>query len=172
MINVFSKIFIFSKSCLSVSQRKEKERERKREKERERDREREREREISFCLRYCTISDGSKTLQSLIEGSYLLVFISIFVKFALTLRYKFREASTRLSLREKCPYSELFWSIFSPIPTKYGDILRISPYSVRMRENTNNFEYGYFFSFCFNRWYQINVRHYLVTLQKFRFYIN
>ena len=31
------------------------------------------------------------------------------------------------SLLEKCPYSELFWSVFSRIRT-------ISPYSVRMRE--------------------------------------
>ena len=40
------------------------------------------------------------------------------------------------SLREKCPYSEFFWSIFSLIRTEYGEILRISPYSVRMWENT------------------------------------
>ena len=49
------------------------------------------------------------------------------------------------SLREKCPYSELFWSVFSRILTEYGEIL-ISPYSVRIRENTdqNNSEYGHF----------------------------
>ena len=23
---------------------------------------------------------------------------------------------------EKCPYSELFWSVFSCIPTEYGDV--------------------------------------------------
>ena len=39
-----------------------------------------------------------------------------------------------LTLREECPYSELFWSAFSRIWTEYGEILRISPYSVRMRE--------------------------------------
>ena len=51
-----------------------------------------------------------------------------------------------LSLSRKCPYSELFWSIFSLIWTEQGEILRISPYSVRMRENTdqNNSEYGHF----------------------------
>ena len=50
------------------------------------------------------------------------------------------------SLREKCPYSKLFWSAFSRIRTEYGEILRISPYSVRMRGNTdqNNFEYRHF----------------------------
>ena len=50
------------------------------------------------------------------------------------------------TLREKCPYSELFWSAFSRIRTEYGEILRIFPYSVRMQENTNhsNSEYGHF----------------------------
>ena len=48
------------------------------------------------------------------------------------------------SLREKCPYSELSWSVFSRIRTEYGE--RISPYSVRMQENEdqNNSEYGHF----------------------------
>ena len=51
----------------------------------------------------------------------------------------------RLALRENCPYLELFWSAFSHIRTEYGEILRISPESVRMRENEdqNNSEYGH-----------------------------
>ena len=51
-------------------------------------------------------------------------------------------------LREKCPYWELFWSTFSRIQTEYWEILRISPYSVWMRENAdqNNSEYGQFLS--------------------------
>ena len=46
------------------------------------------------------------------------------------------------SLREKCPYSEFFWSVFSRIRTKYGE----DPYSVRTWENTDqkNSEYGQF----------------------------
>ena len=54
--------------------------------------------------------------------------------------------SSRDTLREKCPCSELFWSVFSGIRTEYREILRISPYSVRMRENVdqNNFEYRRF----------------------------
>ena len=40
-------------------------------------------------------------------------------------------------LRDKCPYFELFQSVFSRIRTEYGEILRISPYSDRMRENTD-----------------------------------
>ena len=52
----------------------------------------------------------------------------------------------KLTLREKCAYSELFWSVFSRIRTESGEILHISPYLVRMRENTdqNNSEYGHF----------------------------
>ena len=46
----------------------------------------------------------------------------------------------------KCPHSELFWSVFSRIWTEYGETLRISPYSVRMLENTDqiNSECGQF----------------------------
>ena len=42
-----------------------------------------------------------------------------------------------LALCEKYPYLELFWSVFSRIWTEYGEMLRISPYSVRMWENTD-----------------------------------
>ena len=61
-------------------------------------------------------------------------------------RRKNSSESLELPLREKCPYSELFWSLFSRIRTEYGGILCISPYSVRMGGNTdqNNFEYGHF----------------------------
>ena len=50
------------------------------------------------------------------------------------------------SLHENCPYSELFRSAFSRIRTECGEILRISPYSVRLRENAdqNNSEYGHY----------------------------
>ena len=46
------------------------------------------------------------------------------------------------TLREKCPYLEIFWSIFSRIRT----VSRISQYSVWMQENTDqkNSEYGHF----------------------------
>ena len=49
-------------------------------------------------------------------------------------------------MRKKCPYSELFWAVFFSIRTEYGEIHRISPYSVRMRENVvqNNSEYKHF----------------------------
>ena len=35
-----------------------------------------------------------------------------------------------ISLRKKCPYSELFWSRFPPIETEYGKIQSIFPDSV------------------------------------------
>ena len=45
------------------------------------------------------------------------------------------------SLRENCPYSEFFCSVFSRIPSEYGEMRNffpyISPYTVRMRENTD-----------------------------------
>ena len=51
-----------------------------------------------------------------------------------------------LLLREKCPYSEFFWSLFSRIRTEFGEIWSIYPYSVGMPENTDqkNSEYGPF----------------------------
>ena len=50
------------------------------------------------------------------------------------------------SLREKCLYSEFFWSLFSHIQTEYGEILCISSSSVQIRENTGqkNSEHGHF----------------------------
>ena len=46
---------------------------------------------------------------------------------------------------KKCPYLEFFWSVFFDFRTKYGDLQSKSPYSVRMRENTDqNSEYGQF----------------------------
>ena len=52
----------------------------------------------------------------------------------------------KLAIREKRPYSELFWFTFSKIRTEYGEIRSISPYSVRMRENAvqNTSKYGHF----------------------------
>ena len=50
------------------------------------------------------------------------------------------------TLREKCSSLEFFWFVFSRIWTEYGKILLISPYSVQMRENTDqkNSEYRHF----------------------------
>ena len=54
--------------------------------------------------------------------------------------------SWKVTLREKCLYSESFWSIFSHFRTENGEIVRISPYLFRIQENTdqNNSEYEHF----------------------------
>ena len=51
-----------------------------------------------------------------------------------------------LTLSKKCPYSELFWYVFSCIRTEYEEIRSTSPYPVWIRENTDqsNSEYGRF----------------------------
>ena len=49
------------------------------------------------------------------------------------------------TLRKKCPYSELFWFVFSRIRAEYGEILRNSRYSVQMRENRVQNNSGYSF---------------------------
>ena len=69
-------------------------------------------------------------------------------------RVLFRTQSNILNgalLRKKCPYSKLFWSAFSRIWTECREILRISPYSVRMQENAGqtNSEYGHFLCSAF-----------------------
>ena len=55
-------------------------------------------------------------------------------------------SSLFLALRKKCPYLELFCLVFSRIRTEYGEIRSISPYSIRMREKTDqsNSEYAHF----------------------------
>ena len=77
----------------------------------------------------------------------LVIALPYLVKFSLQINTRINcTLKNRLPLCEKCAYSELFWSAFSRIRTEYGEILRISPYSVRMRENAdqNNSEYGHF----------------------------
>ena len=50
-----------------------------------------------------------------------------------------------LSLREKCPYSEFFCSVYSSIRTEYREIQSGSPYSVQMQENMDQKNSEYFF---------------------------
>ena len=75
----------------------------------------------------------------------------------LTVNDKFKEFVTKkhkTTLRKKRPYSELFSSIFFRIRTEYWEILPISPYSVRIQENTdqNNSEYGHFLRSAIRSW--------------------
>ena len=81
-----------------------------------------------------------KLYESFRHRSFLVHF-EIFFREAI-----FRDTFQTATLRKKCPYSELFWFVFSHIRTEYGQIRSISSYSVRMPENTdqNNSEYGHF----------------------------
>ena len=65
------------------------------------------------------------------------------------LKCKEQLSEARFTLRKKCPYSNFLWSLFSRIWTDYGEILRISPHSVEMRENTD--QKNPFHSFHFSR---------------------
>ena len=40
--------------------------------------------------------------------------------------------SCKMTLREKSPHLEFFWSVFSCVCVEYEEILRISPYSAQM----------------------------------------
>ena len=64
-------------------------------------------------------------------------------------------------LREICPYSEVFWCVFSRIGTEYGEVLGISPYSVQMWENTyqNNSKYGNFLRSDVLRFQSFSLKH-------------
>ena len=51
-----------------------------------------------------------------------------------------------LLLFKKCPYLNIFWSVFSRIRTEYGEIRIVLLYSLQMPENTDqeNSKYGHF----------------------------
>ena len=49
----------------------------------------------------------------------------------------FEKIVTRIHGVKSVQIWSFFWSIFSHIRTEYGEILRISPYSFQMRENTD-----------------------------------
>ena len=75
------------------------------------------------------------------------------------------------ALRQKCLYSELFWTVFPRIRTEYGEIFRISQYSLWIQENTdqNNSEYGFFIRSV--NWQQpsflVDIQSKLITNQMF-----
>ena len=81
------------------------------------------------------------------ENIYLTSFRSTFILFQcfplffpLFCCRKLREKLKKVikeSLRENCPYSEFFLPVFFCIRVEYGEVRSISPYSARMRENTD-----------------------------------
>ena len=73
---------------------------------------------------------------------------------------KLKRNPEQATLRKKCPYSKLFCSAFSRIRTEYGEIVRIFPYLVRMRENAdqNNSEYWHFLRIAIH-WFEDNMEY-------------
>ena len=69
--------------------------------------------------------------------------MNLFNRSTVQAKYQHHEEKLCQKIREKCPYSAFFWSVFSRIQTEYRKMLCISPYSVRMQENTDqkNCEY-------------------------------
>ena len=53
---------------------------------------------------------------------------------------------TNVTLRNKCPYSEFFWSVFSCIRTEYREIRSIRTLSRSVSENTSVCTRFWFFS--------------------------
>ena len=101
------------------------------------------------------LTDALKILEILvkadIKGDATVKFPSRISDITLTYYYQQKQyRQTKLvyisvKLRELYPYSRFLWSAFSCIWTKYGETFRISPYSVQMRENTDqeSSEYGF-----------------------------
>ena len=73
--------------------------------------------------------------------SLIIVIFSIILNLTSTHKYFLCN-----SLRQKCSYSEFFWSVFCRIQTEYGEMRNIAFYSVWMREYTDQkiSEYGHF----------------------------
>ena len=70
----------------------------------------------------------------------------------------------RISLREKCPYSELFWSKFSRIQTEYRKIWSTTPYAVRIRENTDQKKLRTWTFFTQYLYFSNNVKYYFALV--------
>ena len=98
----------------------------------------------------CKFQSNSTDLEVLVNG-YKNDNVQEDVKLLGILRNKNSDETTNIIHSDKksffsflhcvrCPYSEIFWSVFSRIQTEYG-----ASHSVRMRENTDqeNSEYGH-----------------------------
>ena len=106
-------------------------------------------------MQFATITDDH--IRVFQDGSFCLIIpnrqpwllIVIIVKTSipiLLVKFNYCNIFLWLTLREKCPYSEFFWSVFSRFWTEYGEIPPISPYSVQMWGNKDqkNSGYGHF----------------------------
>ena len=61
--------------------------------------------------------------------SYFQIFSALLCNASKVIMITQNEVFCQRTLREKCPYSEFFWSVISRIWTEYGEMLCISPYS-------------------------------------------
>ena len=66
------------------------------------------------------ISDGAEKMSKCLKGQSKISWSCWIRKQIYLLLLRF----LRITLRKKCPYSELFWSVFSPNPGKYGPGLK------------------------------------------------
>ena len=73
------------------------------------------------------------TLKAINQQNEIKNFIKIDINFPKMTQSKF------LTLREKCPYSELFWSGFSRIQTEYGEQSECRKMRTRITPNTDTF---------------------------------
>ena len=96
---------------------------------------------IEFLILKCCIAEKIKIgfFYGCIEGIVLcaLKFRFQYCYDNLELELMIISIDQNCALREKYPYSEFFWSVFSRIRTEYRLIRNISPNSVWMRENTD-----------------------------------
>ena len=87
---------------------------------------------------FAELEKESKMNIAIIEW-FVMKYISSSNKHGYLLTFLHICSNNKMTLRKKCPYSELFWSAFSRIQPEY-------PYSVGMQENAdqNNSKYGHF----------------------------
>ena len=85
---------------------------------------------MNLCLLLLSIFPSLCLFVSSCEMSESIVFVPVCVHLSAYFSLTF-------PLREKCPYSEFFWSVFSRIRTEYGEILgnagKYGPEKLRIR---------------------------------------
>ena len=99
-----------------------------------------------FSCQFCETSETTFLTKQLRVIAFVQFKRGLDFKAAKTKYLSFLCNMSNIIPRGKYLYLEFFWFVFSRIRTEYGEIIRISPYSVRLRENTGqtNSEYGHF----------------------------
>ena len=106
-------------------------------------------------------------LRVFVQQTAIIIFIAIFQQIKTPSKKAFILYQTlHATTAGKCPNSELFWSAFSRIRTEYRKILRITPYSFRMRENADQNNSGcrhFLYSAQFNKIFYQHLQESLAT---------